>query len=214
MTSFFKYVVRFALLTFAVIVFYFLCAFILSVIPSSRNEILAAKNNAFYLQSDGTHLEIVVPVSSLDSAFKQELQVPVLVKFVSFGWGNKEFYFNVPEWKDLTFGLAFRAVFFRLQSAMHVRFYSFEKESWKKIAIAEIQLKNLNYFIENSFSKKENALLLCKKNELGNNCFYDAKGKYSFINTCNVWVNDALKQANIPTSVWSPFHWGVLYHLE
>lgn len=28
-----------------------------------------------------------------------------------------------------------------------------------------------------------------------NDAFYDAKGKYSFFETCNTWANDGLKEA-------------------
>ena len=82
------------------------------------------------------------------------------------------------------------------------------------VKVANSQQNRLNAFIQNSFVQKENNLLLCKKNQNGNNCFYDAEGRYSCVNTCNVWVNEALKEANVKTSIWSPFHWGVLHHLE
>jgi len=38
-------------------------------------------------------------------------------------------------------------------------------------------------------------------------------GSFSLFNTCNVWVNKALKVTGIETSVWSPFDFGVLHHL-
>lgn len=172
------------------------------------------KNKEIYIQSNGTHLDIVVPIEQLDSTFAQQLNLPSNTKYVCFGWGNKEFFFNVPEWKDLTFGLACRALFFRLESAMHVISYTEKKENWLTVKVATSQQSKLNAFIQNSFVQKEKNLLLCKKNQIGNNCFYDAEGRYSCVNTCNVWVNDALKEANVETSVWSPFHWGVLHHLE
>ena len=173
----------------------------------------------YLVVADKPHFMPVTPggqyvQQSLLVQLKQQLNLPQNTKYVCFGWGNKEFFFNVPEWKDLTFGLAFRALFFRLESAMHVISYREKKESWLMVKVANSQQNRLNAFIQNSFVQKENNLLLCKKNQNGNNCFYDAEGRYSCVNTCNVWVNEALKEANVKTSIWSPFHWGVLHHLE
>ncbi|MDH5604732.1 MAG: DUF2459 domain-containing protein, partial [Cyclobacteriaceae bacterium] len=47
-----------------------------------------------------------------------------------------------------------------------------------------------------------------------NDRFYDSRGYYTLFNTCNTWVNEALKHAEVITSVWSPFDFGVLYHLR
>lgn len=208
-----KFLCRFCLVILSCVLLYLIIAIALSFIPSHNEEITEEKNNKIYIQSNGTHLDIVVPIEQLDSNFIEQLKLPHNTQYVCFGWGNKEFFFNVPDQKDLSFGLAFRAAFFRLESAMHVIGYFEKKEDWIAVKIASSQQEKLNHFIENSFSKKENALLLCKRNANGNNCFYNAEGKYSCINTCNVWVNDALKEANVKTSVWSPFHIGVLHHL-
>jgi len=214
MNKWLKYLWRTVLFVLSVIALYFIIALIFSFTPAPIDEISEEKNKEIYIQSNGTHLDIVLPIEQLDSTFTQQLNLPQNTKYVCFGWGNKEFFFNVPEWKDLTFGLAFRALFFRLESAMHVISYREKKESWLMVKVANSQQNRLNAFIQNSFVQKENNLLLCKKNQNGNNCFYDAEGRYSCVNTCNVWVNDALKEANVKTSIWSPFHWGVLHHLE
>ena len=207
------YLWRTVLFLLATILLYLIIAITLSIIPASSQEITEEKKNEIYIQSNGAHLDIVVPVSQIDSSLISQLNLPSNTQYVCFGWGNKEFFFNVPEWKDLSVGLAFRAAFFRLESAMHVIAYSEKKADWITINIAQQQQNKLNKFIENSFTKKEKSVVLCKKNNAANNCFYDAKGKYSCIKTCNVWVNDAFKEANIKTSIWSPFHWGILYHL-
>lgn len=214
MNKWLKYLWRTVLFLLSIILLYFIIAIVLSIIPASTKEFTDKKNNEIYIQSNGTHLDIVVPVEQLDSSFALQLNLPNNTKYVCFGWGNKEFFFNVPEWKDLSVGLAFRALFFRLESAMHVIAYAEKKDDWTTVKIAELQQNKLNKFIEHSFTKKDNSVVLCKKNINGNNCFYDAEGKYSCLNTCNVWVNDALKEASVETAVWSPFHWGVLYHLE
>ncbi len=215
MKTFFKYLFRAALVVFGTIVLYFIVAIVLSYVPADVDEVTEEKNQNLFIQSNGTHLDIVLPIEEIGSSFRNKLQIPENTKYVSFGWGNKEFYFNVPEWKDLSFGLAFRAAFMRLESAQRVAYMTRTQEKWTAVKVAPSQIKKLNDFIENSFIKHEKNLVKCAcPIDYQNVNFYNAKGNYSCINTCNIWVNDALKAADVPTSVWSPFHFGVMHHLQ
>lgn len=215
MKVFLKYLLRAVLIVLGCIALYFITAIVLSYIPADVEETAEEKNQTFYIQSNGTHLDIVLPVEAIDSALRNKLEIPENAKYISFGWGNKEFYFNVPEWKDLSVGLAFRAVFMQLEAAQRVECLSRTHENWTNVKVASSQMKKLNNFIFSSFSTKEKKLVKCAcPIEYQNVNFYDAKGNYSCINTCNVWVNDAMKASGVATSVWSPFHFGVLHHLE
>ncbi|MCX6182972.1 MAG: DUF2459 domain-containing protein [Bacteroidetes bacterium] len=215
MKTFFKYLLRCTLVVLSLIALYFVVAFILSYIPADVEEVLDEKNQTFYIQSNGTHLDIVLPAEAIDTSFLNKLQVPKSTKYLAFGWGNKEFYFNVPEWKDLSVGLAFRAAFMQLEAAQRVAYITRSRENWTEVKVSSSQMKKLNDFIFSSFVLKEKQLVKCDcPLEYQNVNFYDAKGNYSCINTCNVWVNDAMKASGVETSVWSPFHFGVLHHLE
>jgi uncharacterized protein (TIGR02117 family) len=215
MKTFFKYLFRLLLFVLGIIALYFIAALVLSYFPADVEEIPDEKSQIFYIQSNGSHLDIVLPVEEIDSAFRTQLQIPENTKYISFGWGNKEFYFNVPEWKDLSVGLAFRAAFMQLESAERVAYITRTHENWTTVKVAPAQIKKLNDFIFSSFIIHEKKLVKCVcPLDYQNVSFYDAKGNYSCINTCNVWVNDAMKAANVTTSVWSPFYFGVLYHLE
>jgi hypothetical protein len=39
--------------------------------------------------------------------------------------------------------------------------------------------------------------------------FYDAKANYNFINTCNTWTGDKLRESNVTMPYWTPFVWSV-----
>jgi hypothetical protein len=79
------------------VLLYLIIAIALSFIPSHNEEITEEKNNKIYIQSNGTHLDIVVPIEQLDSNFIEQLKLPHNTQYVCFGWGNKEFFFNVPD---------------------------------------------------------------------------------------------------------------------
>lgn len=210
------YLKRFFLVLITVIAIYFILAIVLSLISTSTKDLNCVKSEKIYITSNGIHLDIVIPYNNLSDKLKEYLQIKNSKKFISFGWGDKEFYLNTPTWGDLTFGTAFKALFLKSESAMHVTYYTSVYTNWKKIDLCKIQFENLNQFIENSF-KKDNDAKFIKISALGysvNDFFYEANGSFSIFRTCNVWVNEALKNANVKTSIWSPFVYGILKHLE
>ena len=99
---------------------------------------------------------------------------------------------------------------------MHVSFHKTSYMHWKKIDLCKIQLENLNSFIKSTFkkSKEKKFIRIGVSGYSENDYFFEAQGSFSFYRTCNVWVNEALKKANIETSIWSPFVFGILYHIE
>jgi hypothetical protein len=75
-------------------------------------------------------------------------------------------------------------------------------------------MNTLLKYLSNSFKKDDGKIQKIDIDGYAyNDSFYDANGSFSIFKTCNIWVNKALKEANIETSVWSPFDIGILYHL-
>ncbi len=44
--------------------------------------------------------------------------------------------------------------------------------------------------------------------------FYEAKGSYSFMKTCNTWANSALKSAGQKAALWTPSDKGIFRHYQ
>jgi uncharacterized protein (TIGR02117 family) len=44
----------------------------------------------------------------------------------------------------------------------------------------------------------------------GHDAFYDARGGYSAVNTCNQWTAGALRAAGVKMGAWTPFTFGVM----
>jgi len=156
-----------------------------------------------------------LPVKNIDTEFLKMLEILPQTKYVAFGWGDKQFYINTPEWKDLTIKTAFKALFLKSETAMHVTCYRNSFARWRKIKLCSSQLDSLNGYIEKSFQKNTNGSLqkIAVSGYNETDAFYAAKGSFSLFKTCNIWVNKALKVSGVETSVWSPFDLGVLYHL-
>nr|MBX2843653.1 DUF2459 domain-containing protein [Flammeovirgaceae bacterium] len=80
----------------------------------------------------------------------------------------------------------------------------------------ENQMEIMNQYLFQSFQMNDEKQFQIIKSPgySHNDAFYEATGNYSCIITCNEWVNTALKKMGIKTSIWSPFDFGVLYHLD
>jgi len=199
---------------FATVV-YVLAAAVLSLLKTSPDKKECLKNKEIFITTNGVHLDIIIPVENLDENLKNQLNLIRGTNYVAFGWGDKQFYINTPEWSDLTFPIAFSALFLKSQTAMHVTCYQRRYLSFKKVKLCKDQMNTLLNYVSNSFKKDDGGKI--QKIDIDgyayNDSFYDANGSFSIFKTCNIWVNKALKEANIETSVWSPFDIGILYHL-
>lgn len=210
----FKLIKRVLLLFFGFVVIYLLTAWICSNISTSSNNAKTGELYEIYASSNGVHSDVIIPVELLKESFSG-LGYKTQPKYIAFGWGDKGFYLNTPTWGDLTFSTAVNAVFFKSPTAMHVTEHTNIGSNWKKVEVDNFQLIALINFIQNSFEFNSNNefIKITSYSYDSNDTFYEAKGSYSCIRTCNTWTNEAMKKANIKTAIWTPFDWGILKHL-
>ena len=168
-----------------------------------------------YIASNGIHLDIYFPVSALPNSFRETMDIPLGVSLISFGWGDKQFYLNTPTWDEFKLSVALKALFLKGDAALHITYHHFKNSSWIKLVICEHQYDLLLDYILKTFRRDERNHLIeiIDSGYSDNDRFYEAHGNLSPVNTCNQWVNKGLKRAEIKTSIWSPFDYGVLYHL-
>lgn len=198
------------------IALYFFIAIILSFSPVNTPLPVCFPEKDIYISSNGIHADIIIPAHELDSDFLVQLQPLPGTQFIAFGWGDKNFYINTPEWKDLTFPVAFRALFLKSETAMHVTYYPWKGRNWTSVKICNQQLQSLIVYIESTFKNDQQGQLVKMEFEGYNKFdrFFEAEGSFSLITTCNTWVNTGFKQSEISTAVWTPFDLGVLYHIN
>lgn len=180
---------------------------------------------SIYILSNGVHTDIVLPIKDKNQSenwrnfvkVEHTLSKDSDFNFVAFGWGDRGFYLETPQWADLKFSVAFNAVFGLGSSAMHITFHKQLKESehCRKIYLSLDQYRNLSKFILDQFSKSSNgeAMLISTRANYGkNDAFYEANGRYNLFYTCNTWTNEALKSCGQKASLWTPFEGGVMRH--
>ncbi len=165
-----------------------------------------------FVVSNGVHTDIAVPTEhslmNWHSFLNDEKSKDS--EYTGFGWGDKGFYLNTPNWSDLKFSTAFKAMFWKSATAMHVTYSSKrleEGEYVKKIVISEKQYKILIGYIKQSFILKNGQPMLIKDEAYPGvpNSFFEAQGSYHFLKTCNEWTRTGLAQSGVKTIFWSPF---------
>jgi len=178
---------------------------------------------SIYIKTNGVHTDIVVPMH-FDSLHWNTL-VPyentdskdTTFNYASFGWGDKGFYLETPNWSDLKASVAFKAMFHLGSTAMHVTFYHrmITGDRCREIKISRQAYKKLETYIRHSFhyDAAGKAIRIITRNDgYGtDDAFYEAQGVYDLFHTCNTWANSALKSCNQKACLWTALDKGIFY---
>ena len=206
------------------IILYLVSAFVLSKIPVNSEDKDKNEDVTIYIKTNGVHTDIVVPIKTEFKDWSEKMQFSHIksqdstMQYIGFGWGDKGFYLNTPEWADLKFSTAFNAAFYLGTSAMHATFYKQirESESCVKINISKTEYDKLIAYIEDSFQHDANGnpILINATTYGQNDSFYEANRKYHLFYTCNTWANNALKASDQKAALWTPSDTGIFCHYQ
>ncbi|TXF77651.1 TIGR02117 family protein [Chryseobacterium sp.] len=209
----------------AVVVFYLICGFLIPYIEVPEKKVTQPETVTAYILTNGVHTDLVVPVKSAEMDWSKEIPFENTLsqrndfKYLSIGWGDKGFYLDTPTWAELKVSTAFNAAFWLSESAMHCTYYDrmTEGEDCKKLTLTHEQYLELIQFIRDKFDRDANGRPILIKTDAvygKNDAFYDAKGRYSFLNTCNTWTNNGLKAAGQKAALWTPSDIGIFQHYK
>ncbi|MBV8325632.1 TIGR02117 family protein [Chryseobacterium sp.] len=219
------YILKIVGIILGIVIIYVLLGLLIPFIPVSAKDDGQKKEIPIYIYTNGVHTDIVMPVKndlkdwSLRIPFANTRSKRTDYNYIGIGWGDKGFYLDTPTWADLKFSTAVKAAFWLSDSAMHCTYYTTMKEGedCKMIMISKAQYENLVKYVENKFDtdQKGNFMLIPTNAVYGDNdAFYDAKGTYSFLYTCNTWTNNALKAAGQKAALWTPSDFGIFQHYK
>lgn len=209
------------LLSLLLLMFLYLVAAIVgSAIPVNTDQPQGG-DITIYLRTNGVHTSFIFPLQNdiIDWTNYTDpthtLSKRSNFRYVSFGWGDLEFYRKTPEWNDLQFPVAFQAVFLSKPSALHVEFLDVIRfrQPTLPVNISYSQYEALSEYVINSFQKDQSGEVQQVK-ELHydqTDAFYRAERSLHFFYTCNTWVNNGLKKANLRACLWTPFDEGIFF---
>lgn len=208
-----KRLFKYALLTILAIPLLFLAiSYLLTKITVGGNCTEQLQSNTIWLNTSGIHLDIILPLDLVSDELIQDLVVREGERYLSFGWGEEVFYLETPTWGDLTVYNACQALLWDSSSLMHVTRYKKTRNSWVEVSLSNEQLNALNIYISESFTTDQRGrkYLLEEPGYTAYDDFYEAEGDYSCFNTCNSWVNNAFRSADLDACFWTPFDFGLM----
>lgn len=203
---------------------YLLYARVLPHIKANSSFTETENGIEIFVKSNGVHTDIVVPVKTEHLNWNEVfpcsdfVNVDERYEYLAIGWGDKGFYLNTPEWKDLKFSTAFNAAFGLGETAMHITYrYKMPKisQSCRRIVVSKEQYLCLIAQIMASVELENNKpMMIQHPGYTQQDRFYEAKGRYSMFTTCNVWTGNTLKASGIKVGIWTPLESGLVDHLE
>lgn len=207
----------------AFVAIYLFCGYFIPFIEVPAKQVQQEKNIDIYILTNGVHTDLVLPIKNAEYDWSKEIPFENTVSkstdfhYIAIGWGDKGFYLDTPTWAELKFSTAVKAAFWLGQSALHCTFYKemTESEKCKKIPITKEQYVQLVDFINGKFDRDSSGKPIFIKTDAVygvNDAFYDAKGSYSFLQTCNTWTNNGLKAAGQKAALWTPSDFGIFQH--
>jgi len=218
----FKFIGKAFLAILIFLIVYISAAFTLSKITVNSGSNQQAQEIPIYIKTNGVHTDIVVPVKNIIKDWSHEIRFEntqakdSTAQFIAFGWGDKGFYLDTPEWSDLKASTAFNAAFGLGNSAMHTTFYKNVRESKDciKVMMSKENYQKLTDYIESSFQldSTQNPMFITATTYGKNDSFYEAHGKYNLFHTCNSWANGALKASNQKAAFWTVTDTGIFCH--
>ena len=178
-----------------------------------------------YVVSNGVHVDLLLPVRherfdwtdvapATDASDPRAASAP----WIAFGWGDRGFYLHVPEWSDLTAGTALRAVSGLDGTTLHAtRCFAVPEtgRDCRRLDLDAAQYDALVSYLLASGVRDDSGRFVRVEGATGHgpaDAFYESRGRYSPLFTCNTWANAALRRAGAPCCLWTPFPGPILRH--
>jgi uncharacterized protein (TIGR02117 family) len=179
-------------------------------IPVNRGWRPPERGVRVFVESNGVHLGIVVPKNAAGVDWRELARPEHLADprygahlYLSFGWGERDFYLDTPSWADVRLRTVVAAATGSDRTLMHVDHVPEPRagDTVRAITLRPEEYRRLAAHIRAGFAPAPG-----HRHGYGPyDAFYDAKGRYSMVRTCNEWVGDGLRQAGVRVGAWTPF---------
>ncbi|HST37240.1 MAG TPA: TIGR02117 family protein [Allosphingosinicella sp.] len=209
----------------AIPIAYFLIGVILSAVPANVAWRQPDRGITIFIRTNGVHTWIVMPKVTPEMDWRLyaapgHLRDPRWgsADHVAIGYGNRDFYLNTPTWDDLSFGTAARALIGSGTTLLHIEHVDRPRPEpgQRPLRLTSNQYRRLAGFIQRRFQLDASGRPIPVLGRGYNDwdMFYEAKGGYSAILTCNEWTGRALRTAGVRVGLWTPFEQSIMWRLD
>ena len=194
-----------------------------TLIPTNTAFAPAPGGTTVFVSTNGFHTDVILTLDRrLENCFAVAAD-PALGErarhdsYVSYGWGDKDFYMQSYHGNFPSFATVLDAMLVPGESLMHVTFLRKAPSAGpdvKAVQLSDAQYGRLVAFVTASFRREEGKLAKLDQPGYGaSDSFYRATGRYHLFNTCNAWTGDALREAGVKVSWWTPLESSVFFYL-
>ncbi|MGB0900557.1 TIGR02117 family protein [Halocynthiibacter sp.] len=186
------------------------------LIPANTATPYATGTTDVLLVGGKIHYDILLPADPQTRRtlrFTQPAGIPTDhpgVEWFLIGWGAEQFYTSAGTYADVKAGDVLRAItgdnaVLRVDALGELH----ENAAIRRLSLTHVQYNSLLASISNSFSRDTfgKAQVLDHPGFTQSDRFFHAKGHFSALRTCNVWLGDQLRNAGVRFGVWTPTTW-------
>ncbi len=193
-----------------------------TLIPTNTAFAPAPGGTTVYVSTNGFHTDVILPIHPRRENCFAVAADPALgerarnYSYISYGWGDKDFYMQSYHNNFPSFATVLDAMFVPGESLMHVTFLRKAPTPGpdvKAVQLSDAQYGRLVAFVTASFRQEGGLAKLDQPGYGTNDFFYRAEGRYHLFNTCNAWTGDALREAGVKVSWWTPLESSVFFYL-
>ncbi len=200
-----------------------LAALGLGAIPSGPTKPPASEGVEIALLSNGWHVDLALPVKAEGIDWSADFPASDTASagtspWILLGWGDRDFYLETPQLSDLKPGTAFNALLGRGPAVLHVVHLERLDEGprLRRLKIGPETYQALAARLKDSARRDPAGRTILIPNQgFGHaDAFYEAKGHYSPLVTCNEWLAAHLRAEGLPVGVWAPLPSGLTRDFE
>jgi uncharacterized protein (TIGR02117 family) len=204
-----------------VIVAFILAAVLFALFPVSGTQQQAGNEPPVYVCATFVHTDIAVPLNDPDIDWRALLGTAIPQNaapdsYLLFGWGDRVFFTQVPDWGSVKPSIALSALLGLNDTAVRLTFATADevKKSCLPNGIDRSNRQKLTKYIEASFERSVSGEIMPTGDGTPEELYFHALGRYSPFNTCNEWTADGLILAGVSQAWFAPFHFGVTWPLK
>ncbi len=204
---------------------YVIVSLVLAIPARNASFRSAAAGVPIYVFSNGIHCDLYLPARAAGKDWLLELRNERFdrersrVRYLRFGWGDRGFYLETQNWSDLKALVLMEALFKKSPAVLHVEWADFEplpSDRCLRLVLEPAAYLRLADRIAGDFVRDESGKprILPGRAYSQQDAFYDAKGSYSIIDTCNTRTAGYLEAAGVRTPFFASFAAGLLSQLR
>lgn len=168
------------------------------------------------VETNGVHTAIVMPLDTPQKDWREEFPPAHTASpdrpytHVSVSWGERQFYLETPTWADLSPLTVLRIATVGGPGLTHAGHYvrPAPGPTIRPLRLRPSEYAALVRAIEATLAPRGERR---RYRGYGSyDVFYEARGRYTPVRTCNQWTSDMLAEAGARTGWWTPFPGGVM----